>query len=427
MTAKIKSVEECTSLLEIDVPAKDIEKAFGEVYAEMTKYANIPGFRVGKAPKELVKQHYGKSAKEEVLKRLVPEAYRSAVLEHNINPIGMPEISDVIFDGEGKLSFKAKVNTRPVFKLKNYKGIKVEKKPAKICDDDINKMLENLREANAKYVSVEDRPAQMGDYVVSDMDCSVDGKPVHKTRENLWLLLEKDSLVPGLSEKIAGMNKGEERDIEVPFPEKHPDKTVAGKLAKYHIKAKEIKKRELPELNDEFAKIFGKENMEELKKEISKELEARAKVNAEIDAENQVLSKIIGDNTFAVPPSFVSRQLDFMVEDAKRHLMQKGFKKEDLDGKDGEFKEKFKDEAVRKVRLLFILSDIAGQEKIEASDEDLNDAYKAISAQAGKSEQEVRDYYIKEDLTDDLRDKIREGKVIQFLIKNADVKENVIK
>ncbi len=423
MKSKKISVEECASLLEIDVPIQDIEKAFDEVYGEMTKYANIPGFRVGKAPKELVKRHYGKSAREEVLKRLVPEAYRSAILEHNITPVSMPEISDVSFEAEGKLSFKAKVNTRPVFKLKNYKGIKVKKPRAKVCDDDINKMLENLREANAKYVAVEDRPVQMGDYVVSDMDCSVGGKPLHKRRENLWLFLDKDSIVPGLADRMVGMNKGEERDIETTVPEKYPDKTVAGSLARYHIKAKEIKKRELPELNDELAKVFGKENMTELKQEISKELESRAKINAEVDAENQVLSKVIDDNTFAVPPSFVSRQLEFMVEDAKRHLMQKGFKKEDLDGKYGELKEKFKNEAERKVRLLFILDDIARQEKIEVSDEDINDAYKAISAQAGKGEQEVRDYYEKEGLVDELKEKIREGKVIQFLLKNADVTE----
>ena len=421
MKSKIKPVEECVSLLEIDVPKPDIEKAFNEVYVEITKYANIPGFRVGKAPKELVKRHYGKNAKEEVLKRLVPEAYHAAVQEHNLMPISSPEISDVSFEDEGKLSFKARVSTRPVFKLKNYKGIKVEKKSAKVSDDDVKKMLDNLKEMNAKYVSVEDRPVQMGDYVVSDLDCSVDGKAIHKTRENLWLLLEKDSLVPGLIDKMIGMTKGEERDIETAVPDKYPDKFVAGKLAKYHVKAKEIKRRELPELNDEFAKVFGKENMDALKQNITKELEARAQANAEIDAENQVLNKIIDDNTFAVPSSFVARQLEFMVEDAKRHLMEKGFKKEDLDKNDKELKEKFKNEAARKVRLLFILDDIARQEKIEIADEDLNDAYKTIAAQAGKSEQEVRGYYEKEDLVDNLKDKIREGKVIQFLLKNADV------
>lgn len=423
MKSKIKAVEECTSLLEICVPQETIAKAFDEVYDEITKYANIPGFRTGKAPKELVKKHYGKNAREEVLKRLIPDAYRDAILEHKITPVSMPEISDVSFEGEGKLSFAAKVNTRPAFKLKNYKGIKVEKKRAKVSDEDVNRMLENLREMNAKYVSVEDRPVDMGEYVVSDMDCSVDGKPVHKTRENLWLFLDKDSLVPGLVEKMAGMKKGEERDIETAVPEKHPDKAIAGKLAKYHIKAKEIKRRELPELNDEFAKIFGKENMAGLKADISKELEARAKVDSEVSAENQVLNKVIDDNVFAVPSSFVARQLDFMVEDAKRHLVEKGFKKEDLDKNDAELKEKFKNEAARKVRLLFILDDIAKAEKIDAADEDLTDAYKVIAAQAGKTEEEVRKYYEKENLIEELRDKVREGKVIQFLLKNAEITE----
>ncbi len=421
MKSKMKPVEECAALLEIDVPQKDIAKAFDEVYDELTKYANIPGFRAGKAPKDLVRKHYEKNAREEVLKRLVPEAFRDAVLEHKIMLIGSPEISDVNFEGEGKLSFKAKVNTRPVFKLKNYKGIKITKKSVKISDEDVNKMLETLREANARYVSVEDRPVQMGEYVVSDMDCSVGGKPLHKTRENLWLFLDKDALVPGLIEKVVGMKKGEERDIETAIPEKYPDKTAAGKMAKYHVKAKEIKARQLPELNDEFAKIFGKENMAALKEVISKELEARAKADAEIDAENQALNKIIDDNNFSVPSDFTARQLEFMVEDAKRHLVEKGFKKEDLDKKDNELKEKFKNEAVRKVRLLFILDDIARQEKIEVKDTDLTDAYKAISANAGKSEKEVREYYEKEGLVESLSDKVREGKVIKFLLDNAQV------
>ncbi|MDO8525589.1 MAG: trigger factor [Candidatus Omnitrophota bacterium] len=423
MKSNIKSVEECAALLEIEVRGNEIEKAFDEVYGEMVKYANIPGFRVGKAPKELVKRHYGKNAREEVLKRLVPEAYKNAILEHNITPVSMPEISDVNFESEGKISFTARVNTRPVFKLKNYKGIKVRKKRARVSEDEIAKMIDNLKEMNAKYVSVEDRPVQMGEYVVSDMDCAVDGKAIHKTRENLWLFLDKDSLVPGLVEKMVGMTKGEERDIETAVPETYPDKNVAGKLAKYHVKAKEIKRRVLPELNDEFAGIFGKANMHELTLEISKELEARSKANAEIDAENQALNKVIDDNIFPVPRSFVARQLEFMVEDARRHLMEKGFKKEELDKKDNELREKFKSEAARKVRLLFILDDIARQEKIEIAEEDMSDAYKAMSAHSGKSEREARAYYEKEGLIDGLKDKIREGKVIKFLIDNAQVTE----
>jgi len=420
---KAKATEECTTVFEIEVQKETIDKAFDEVYAEITKVANIPGFRAGKAPKELVKKHYAGDAKSEVLKRLIPQAYADALREHNINPIGLPEISEVKFENEDILSFKAKVDTRPKFKLKNYKGIKIEKKKAVVKDEEVEKVLQNLREMSAKYITVEDRPVQMGDCVVSDLECSVEGKPVHKKRENLWLYVEKDSVVPGLSEKIVGMNKGEEKDVEVALPEKYPDKNLAGKPAVYRIKAKEIKLRQLPNLDDEFAKELGKESFEDLKKEVTAELEARAKASADIDVENQLLGKLADENTFAVPSSFVARQLDFMIEDAKRHLLEKGFKKEDLDKKDNEFKEKFKNDAVRKVRLLFILDQIARDENIDVTDEELGEAYKSISAQSGKSEEEVKDYYDREDMVDSLKDRLREGKTMEFLLQNAQIVE----
>lgn len=421
MKSKAKSTEGCSTTFEIEIPGQTIAKALDEVYDEITKIANIPGFRVGKAPKELVAKHYTKDARDEVLKRLIPEAYRNAVDEHKINPIGLPEITDVIFEGEGKLSFKARVDTKPEFKLKNYKGLELKRKKADIAGADIEKTLENLREMNAKYVAVEDRDLAMGDYAVSDLECFVGGKPAHKKRENLWLYLDKESLVPELSEKMVGMKKGEERDIELTLPAKYPDKNIAGKSAKYHVLVKEIKLRVLPKVDDEFAKDLGKTSVDELKKELSKELEARAKVSAEIDVENQLLSGLMDENVFAVPSTFVNRQLDHMVEDAKRRLQQKGFKKEDLDTKDAEFKEKFKADAVRQVRLLFILDEISRAENIEPSDNDLADAYKSIAAQTGKTEDAVKDYYAKEGLVDSLKDKVKEEKVIQFLLQNSKI------
>jgi len=419
--SKTKSTEECSTTFEIDVPAQSISKAFDEVYAGITKIANIPGFRVGKAPIELVKKHYAKDAREEVLKRLIPEAYRNAISEHKISPISLPEITDVVFEGEDKLSFKARVETRPKFKLKDYKGLELKKKNTDLTDADVEKALQNLVGLNAKYIAVEDRALAMGDYAVSDLECYVDGKSAHKKRENLWLYIDKESLVPELSQKMVGMKKGEERDIDVTFPEKHPDAKLVGKAARYHVLVKEIKSRVLPAMDDEFAKDLGKANMEEVKSEISKELQARAKVQADIDLENQLLSKLIDDNVFDVPSSFVTRQLDHMIEDAKRRLVEKGFRHEDLDKKDAEFKEKFKADAARQVRLLFILDEIAKNENVDVAEKDLADAYRAIAAQAGKSEGAVKEYYEKEDYVDSLKDKIREEKTIQFLIQNSKV------
>ena len=421
--SRAKKAEECVVSLDIEVSKETVEQAFDEVYAELAKVANIPGFRPGKAPQDLIRKHYARDAREEALKRLIPDSYRKAVEEHRLTPIGMPAISDVNFE-EGKLlAFKAHVTTRPVFTLKEYKALKVDRKKAAVKPEDVEKTVESLREMHAKYQVADERPVQMGDYVTGDLSCFVDGKEAHKKRENIWLAVEKDSFVPGLTEQMVGMKKDEERDIEVTLPEKYPDKAVAGKRARYHVAVKGIKVRQLPAVDDEFARDLGKETLAALKEDIAKELDERMRANAEAETENQILNRLTGDNTFAVPANFVKRQLDFMVGNAKQKLIEKGFKKEDLDKKDDEFRAKYKDDAVRQVRLLFILDEIATREKIEVTEADLAAAFASIAARAGRTEQEVKDHYEKEEMTESLAEKIREEKTIEFLVKHADITE----
>ena len=421
--SKAKSVEECTTLFEIEVPKEAVDKAFEEAYTQITKVASMPGFRPGKVPMDLIKKNFAKEAKKDVIDRMIPDAYQKAAEEHKIDPIGFPEITDLAFEEGKPMSFKAKVDTRPKFKLKNYKGIQIEKKKPQVKDEDIKKALENLREYSAKYVSVEDRPAQWEDYTVSDLNCFIDGKEAHKKRENLWLFLDKESLLSGLYEKIIGMNKGEERDVEVELPEKYPDKNLAGKKARYHVKVKEIKVRTLPNIDDEFAKDLGKDNLANLNKIITEELEKKAQSDSDIAAENELLNKLMDENNFAVPSTLVKRQIDLMTQNAKAKLTQKGFSKEELDKKNPEFEGRFKDDASRQVKLLFILDRIANEEKIEAQASDLENAYKSISLQTGKNEQEVKSYYEKEGLADNLLERIREEKTIEFLLKNAKITE----
>lgn len=421
--SKARSIEACSTIFEIDVPKESVDKAFEEVYGEITKVASIPGFRAGKAPVELVKKHYAKNASEEAIKRLLPDAYAAALKEHGIIPLGSPEISDMVFEEGKAMSFKARVDTRPKFTVKNYKAIAVTRKKVSIDGKDVDKTLENVREMHAKYESPGERPLQMGDYAVSDLDCLADGKPIHRKREDLWLFLDKDTIALGLSEGMVGMKKGDEKDIEVTLSKDYPNKDLAGKKVIYHVKVKDIKVRKLPEIDDSLAKELGKDNLENLKKDIASGLEEQAKRNAEIEVENKVLAKLIDDNDFAVPGGFVNRQLGYMVENAKRHLIEKGFKKEDLDKKDDELKGKFKNDAVRRVRLLFILDAIARAEHIDVGDGDVEEAYKAISSQTGKPEAQVKEHYEREELVEDLKEQLREGKVIEFLVKSAKVTE----
>lgn len=423
MKTKAKSLEECSTLFEIEIPKDAVDQAFEEVYNEMAKVASIPGFRPGKAPKELVKKRYSKEAKKEVINHIIPDAYQKAVEEHKVDPVGYPDITDLVFEEGKAMSFKAKIDTMPKFKLKNYKGIQVEKKKGIVKDEDVDKALDDLRQYSAKYVTLEDRPVEMNDYVVSDLDCLVDGKAAHKKRENLWLYIDKGSIMSGLTEKMIGMNKNEERDIEVELSKEYPDKNIAGKKAVYHVKVSEIKVRKLPNIDDEFAKDLAKENLAELRKEVAKELENKMRSDNEIATENQLLNKIIEENNFAVPSALVKRQIHMMSENAKARLLEKGFKKEDLDKKDGELEERFKDDALKQVRLLFILDKVARNEGIKAEEKDLMDAYKSISIRSGKKEKEVKDHYEKEGLVDNLLERIREEKTISFLIKNAEIRE----
>lgn len=423
MKSKAKLLEECMTLFEIEVPKETIDKAFEEAYNEITKVASIPGFRAGKVPNDLVRKYFAKEVKKDVMDHVIPYAYQKAVEEHKIDPIGLPEITDLVFEEGKNMSFKAKVVTRPKFKIKNYKGVQVDKKKAIVKDEDIKKALDNLREYSAKYISVEDRPIQWEDYVVSDLECFVDGKEAHKKRESLWLLMDKESLLSGLTEKMVGMNKGEERDVEVDVPGKYPDKNLAGKKAKYHVKVKEIKSRRLPDIDDCLAKDLGKENLEQLNKEIAGELEKKMKMDSEIAMENQLLDKLIEENNFLVPSTLVKKQIQLMTKNAKAKLTQKGFKEEELDKKDEEFAGRFKDDAIRQIRLLFILDRVAKDEGIESGEKDLRNAYKSISLQTGKSEEEVKKYYEKENLIDNLLERVREEKTIEFLIKNAKINE----
>ena len=422
--SKAKSTEECSTLFDIEVPKETIDKAFEEAYSEITKIAAIPGFRAGKVPKDLVRKHFVKEAKKEVIDHVIPDAYQKAIEEHKIDPIGFPEITDLVFEEGKAMTFKAKVDTRPKFKLKNYKGIQVDKKKVDIKEEDIKKALDNLREYAAKYAAVEDRPVQWDDYVVTDLERSVEGSTALEKKDNLWLLLDKESLLSGLMEKIVGMNKGEERDVEIVMPQTYPDKTLAGKKTKYHVKVKEIKVRNLPNIDDDFAKDLGKENLEQLKKEVREELEKKMTMDSQIATENQLLDKLMDENTFPVPSNLVKKQIRLMTENAKLKLIQKGFKEEELDKKDEEFTGRFKEDATRQVKLLFILDRIAVDEGIEAGEKDLESAYKSISLQAGKPEEEIKKYYEKENLVDNLLERIREEKTIEFLIKNAKLKED---
>jgi len=420
MKSRIKSKKECTKVFYVEIPHEDVQRTVDKVYEGIRKIAKIPGFREGTAPRDLLEKQYSKDANEEVLKRLIPEGYRKALEDHAVDPIGFPKISNVFFEKEKPLTFEVQVDTRPNFKLRSYKGIRVKKKRISVSTEEIDNTIKRLQGMYADYKDVAG-PLKKDQYAVCNVEAFIDEKPISKPHKSMWIQANKEASLLGLGEKLIGFEKGITKDIDTTLPENYPDKKYAGKAAIFKVTINEIKEKETPLLNDEFAKKLKSENMDTNKKTIESELFARKENNLKVDMKNQLLDKLLKDNKFTVPEGLVEDQKGHLKKRLESELLRQGLKKEDIDKRIKDFDTNIAKDALDKVRSYFILDKVAEQEKINASEEDLKNNLEGIAASCSQTSEEVRKYYEKENLIGGLKEEIKETKVLDFLLKNADI------
>lgn len=421
MKRKIKHIEEHRKSFEIEVPAADVNKRKDELFDKFSKTATVPGFRAGKAPRDLLEKHYGERVTKEVVEDLISGSYRQAVEEEGLMPLGYPHISDVNLNDKNVLSFKAEFNTRPKIEIKEYKGLALKKKKAQISDEDVDRSINSLRESTAKFKECTGRGVQIGDYIVCDSHIFVDDKPIAQKRENIWMPIEEVSYVPGVSKALVGANLNEEKEIETTLPEDFPIKEHAGKKSVFKIKVKEIKEKVLPQIDDEFAKDLGYNNLSELKDSIRKVLESQMERQIKQDLERQIIEKLLENSNFNVPSSLVDEQLKYIVEEEKGRLKKQGLKEEDLKAKDKDLADKLKPVAERQVKTMFILDEIAHEEKITVSKEELDEAFEGLARQYNQPRAKVEKYYKENDLVSNLYADIKNGKLLELLIKEAKI------
>ena len=422
MKSKLKSKEDCIKLLLVEIPHEFVKKTSDEIYEEISKVAKVPGFRPGAVPRDLLEKHYSKNAEEEIFKKLIPEGYKKALDTHKLTPIGMPRISNIKLEDGKPLTFEAEVDIRPATKLKNYKGIRVSKKRLAVTDEEINQAILKIRDMHAKHKDIPG-PVKKGDYAVCDVEAFIDGKLISKKHKNMWVLAEKDASLLGMGEELVGLEKGKEKEVEAKLPDNYPDKKYAGKLAKFKILVNQIKEKELPEVNDELAKEMKSENLEELKKNIKSQLLLRKERSLVINMQNQILENLLKGNRFSVPSGIVERQKHVLAKRLETELLQNGMHKDEVEKKLKEFDGKLSEEATDKVRIYFLLDDIAVKEKITVNDKDIEGRLKSIAFSAGRPEEEVRKYYENEGLIEGLAEEIKEGKALDLLLKEAQVIE----
>ncbi len=418
----VQDSKACEKILTVEVDSSAVQKEYDEFYKAIAPQAKVPGFRPGKAPREVLMMHYQGEAQETVLKNLISDSYRQAVSEKALEPLGHPRIQDVHFH-DSHLTYKACIEVRPKIKLSRITGLSAKKEAAAVKTEEIDQSLNYIRESLAQYKAVEDRPAQMGDFVIADYVCLVEGKEADKRNDD-WFELREEEFLKGFSSQLAGIRPGEEREVRVTFPENAQRQEFSGKPAVFKIKAKELKLKILPELNDDLAKDAGDyQTLAELKSKIEKDLLARKEQEKETQFENALLDELLKHNKIDLPSGLVERRLSYLMEKVRHDFMSGGRSEEDFEKEKGNLETKLEPEARRQVHLAFLLDEIAVKEGIQVLEEELKEKYNQFAQRYKQPVEQIEKYYMqKEEALDALRDQIRNEKTIEFLKKNAKVK-----
>ena len=328
MSVKVENTENKNEVkLSFVVEAEKFEEAMKKVYTKTAKYFNIPGFRKGKAPMQLVERQYGSEIfYEDAFNELVPEVYDAAIKENNVEAVSKPNIDITQMEKGKDLIFTATVQTKPEVKLGKYKGIEIKKIEYNVSEEDINHEIGHMQEKNSRLVSVDDRPVENGDITVIDFEGSVDGVPFEGGKaEGHELEIGSNTFIPGFEDQIIGMKVDEERDIKVKFPDEYFSKDLAGKDAIFKIKLHEIKKKELPKLDDEFAKDVSEfDTLEELKNSIKEKIDVENKNKEKYETEEEAIKTVCENTEIDIPSGMIEVEIDNMIKDMEGRLSYQG-------------------------------------------------------------------------------------------------------
>ena len=425
MTVKnVEKLEKSRVALEIEVGAEEFEAAVAKAYTKMRNKISVPGFRPGKAPRKMIEKLYGPEVfYNEAIDAAFPEAYEKAVESEKLDTIGYPEVElvgDVTKDG---FTFKATVAVYPDVKLGEYKGISAPKEEVKVSADDVKKRLNEMAERNARLVSV-DRKAKKGDTAVIDFEGFDNGVPFAGGKgEGHELELGSGRFVPGFEDQVIGMKAGEEKDIDITFPEDY-QKDLAGKQVVFHVKVNEVKFKELPKLDDDFAKDVSEfDTLDELKADIKKQLETDRQKAVDVAYENALIEKVADTIDCELPEVLIEQQCRRFLEEFKSRIMAQGIPYDQYVKMTGMDEKKFLEEgrepAIKQVKMDLAIAKIIEEEKFEASEEEIEAEFKRIGENYGMDADTVKKYISESEA----RSSVLNGKAIAVVVDNATVEE----
>ena len=415
--------------LTFTVPAEQFDEAMQKAYLKLRGRINVPGFRKGKAPRSLIERMYGEGVfYDDAFEMIFPDVYEAAVKEYDLHPVDRPEI-DLDEIGAGKdLKFHLEVFVRPDVKLGDYKGLTVEAEQQKLTDEMIDARISQDQDKASRTIDVEDRPVQDGDTVNLDYAGTVDGVAfAGGTAEKQMLKIGSHTFIPGFEEQMVGMNIGEEKDLQVKFPEEYHAEELKGKDAVFHVKVNGIQVTEKPELDDDFAADISEfSTFAEYKESIVKELTEQINRSNDIAAENALVEKAVENAEMDVPQAMIDDQADYMVREMAMRMSYQGLKMEDYLKYTGQtmegMKAMYKPEAEKRVKTELVIDAIRKAEKLEPGETEIE---KAIADQAERSGMDVENF--KKNLTDEQKEYLKDNAAIQMVLdllkKDAKIQE----
>ena len=430
-TTETNSTEQpnpCKRELTIEIPAAVVSAESESVVNRYQKLARIPGFRKGKVPAAIVRQRFADDIKSEIVESLVPRYFRQETQKQNLLPVSQPRVTDLhLHEGE-PLKFTASFEILPEFKLAPYEDLNVKTLDTTVTDEDVENALKNLQQQQATYSAVEEERALTdGDFAVAgfkgtpqEANQDADSKPVEV--DEVMVEIGGENTIPEFTENLRGAKAGEQRSFEVKYADDFADKRLSGKSMTYEVNVKGIKTRNVPQLNDDFAKEMGAEftSLDELRNRLRENMVAEKQHQAEHQGKDQIVEELVKRNDFPVPEAMLDQQIDLRLERGLRALAAQGMRTEDMKRMDfAKLRAGQRDGALREVKASLILEQIADQEKIEVGDEEFDRELDVLAQQAKQTIEQVRARLTQDGGLDRIRHRIRNEKTLEFLYRRS--------
>lgn len=431
MNVTVENLAPCKKLVRVELEPDKVDEGFASTAKEFQREANLPGFRPGKAPKEMVVRRFEKEIEEETKRKLISDSWKKAVDEQKLEVLGSPDIEEIQFGRGQPLIYAATIETAPEFELPEYKGIPVKREARTVTDEDVERAIDALRQSHTTFKTVE-RPAQTGDIVVVNYTGTCEGKPITEIaptakglteQKGFWVELGSTSFIPGFAEQLMGAKAGDKRAVQVDFPADFVTPQLAGKKGAYEVEVTEVKEKELPPVDEAFAKNYGAENLEKLREGVRRDLENELKYKQNRMVRNQLIGSLLNRVQFELPESAVAHETRNVVYDLVEENAKRGVSRQTIEQQKDQIYTAAAQGAKERVKVAFLLQKLAEKENIKVSQEEIAARINTLAAMYQIPPQKFLQDLQKRNGLIQIFDQIQNEKVMALLEQHAKIEE----